>query len=149
MLSGLYRYNSDLLGLLSDNLRPMQSFEKGYWPIDKKMNYDPINKQKGKTMEVDDLKVLYLRKFISLACEYDIPVAFVASPTYFGNELQHTYDPIIKICKEGNVVFIDVNYDDAICSSKEYWDDATHLNDEGVHLFSKKTQSKLSTILKL
>ena len=149
MLSGLYRYNSDLLGLLSDNLRPMQSFEKGYWPIDKKMNYDPINKQKGKTMEVDDLKVLYLRKFISLACEYDIPVAFVASPTYFGNELQHTYDPIIKICKEENVVFIDVNYDDAICSSKEYWADATHLNDEGAHLFSKKIQSKLSTILKL
>jgi hypothetical protein len=44
-------------------------------------------------------------------------------------------------------VFVDDYYDEVICSSKEYWADATHMNDIGAWTFSTKTVKMLRIIM--
>jgi hypothetical protein len=147
MLSKMYRYNSDFLGLLGDNLHPMQSFEKGYWPSNKVMDYVPSMPSENKTRLVDDLKISYLHLMIGLAKSEGVDLVFVASPTYFGKLLQQVNNPIREVCDEDDVPFIDYFYDDTLCSSKNYWADATHLNDEGAHFFSRKVINEIRNIL--
>ena len=136
MISSLYRYNSDFLGLLGDNLHPLQSFEKGYWPSYKVMDYEPECQQSVTSPVVDSLKLNYLVKFITLTKEKGVPIVFSASPTWFGKEYKGYLDPAKGICEEMGIPFIDNYYEASICSEREYWSDATHLNDNGARKYS-------------
>lgn len=136
MRSGMYRYNSKILGLLGDNILPMQSFDNGYWPFNKVMDYDPVLPE-GAVPVVDSLKLSYVSKFIRTVKDNSIPLIFVASPTWFGAETASYNDPVKRICNEEGVVFLDHFYDEYLCCRKEYWSDATHLNDSGARFFSR------------
>lgn len=138
MKSNLYRYNSNLLGLIGDNYHPMKSFEKGYWPSNKVMNYEPEAPKNSNGKEIDSLKLAYIGKFIDLAKEYQVPLVFVASPTWFGEILDDDNAPAKAVCDKKKVLFIDHFYDEQLCSNKEYWGDATHLNDKGARIFSRE-----------
>lgn len=137
MLSAMYRYNSNLLGMLGDNLHPMQSFDKGYWPIIKTMNYEPEMPDDVELAGIDNLKISYLHKFITLSKTHNVPVVFIVSPTWFGQTQTRLQDTVLKVCEEEGIPFIDDCYDEKLCGSKEYWSDATHLNDIGARSFSK------------
>ena len=117
MKSGLYRYNSIFFGLVGDNLHPIQLFDKGYWPNNNQMNYDPDEPLDDTNIEVDKLKIAYLHKFIALAREHGVPVVFIASPTWFGAKQCHTHDPIREICEKEKVAFIDDNYDEVMIAA--------------------------------
>lgn len=140
MKSSLYRYNSSFLGLLGDNLHPLKSFENGYWPSSKVMDYEP-EKPKAEFRDVDSLKLQYVEKFIDLARKHDVELVFCASPTYFGDILQNYNYPVKDICVRKEVPFIDDYYDVDMNSSKKNWSDATHLNDIGARVYSKKLTS--------
>lgn len=137
MISSLYRYNSDLLGLVGDNIHPLQSFDKGYWPYYKEMNYEP-DIPRDVTCQIDSLKLQYICKFIKLAKEKKIDLFFVASPSYFGNYVQDYHNPIRIICESNNVLFINRYWDENLSSSKGNWADPSHLNDTGAKLFSRE-----------
>ena len=144
MKSSLYRYNSDLLGLLGDNIHPLSSSEKGYIPSSKIMDYEPTTPDTEKKPVVDSLKLHYLAGFITIAKEHNIPLLFVASPTYFGELLKDYNEPAKKICLAEGVPFVDCFYDESLCSSKNNWGDATHLNDKGARLFSEGLAAKIN-----
>ena len=138
MISSLYRYNSDFLGLLGDNIHPIQSFEKGYWPINKVMDYEPAQPLSEDKRALDSLKLNYVDKFIHLAKENNVQLFFVVSPTYWGEYYPKEHISVKEICEKENIPFLNYYYDEELCSSKDYWGDATHLNDIGANVFSKK-----------
>lgn len=146
MKSNLYRYNSNLLGLIGDNFHPLQSFDKGYWPSHKVMDYEPVFK-KVDEWPVDELKLRYVEKFIDLAHRYDVMLVLVASPTWFGDKLMGYNSPVEQICEKKGVTFFDYFYEPNCCISKQYWSDASHLNDEGAILFSKMIVTELKALL--
>lgn len=137
MHSRLYQYNSDLLGLLSDNIRPIQSFSKGYWPSVKEMDYEPEPPKNTGLPQTDMLKLEYIQKFIELTKSHHIPLVFIASPDWFADYFAGYNNPIIKICKEENVPFVDYYFDQHICSDMSLWGDSRHLNDKGANIYSK------------
>lgn len=147
MCSNLYRYNSSLLGLLGDNYHPLQSFDKGYWPTDKVMDYEPEYPDKNKVKNVDSLKLAYIENFIALVNEHQVPIVFVASPTWFGEILGDENAPVKAVCEKKGVLFIDNYYDEQLCSDKEYWGDATHLNDKGARIFSKALVKEIQMLM--
>ena len=61
MMSNCYRYNSQWLQLISDNVHPLQSNDKGYKPMDMKMVYKPKKSEEQKEAFLyDSLKLYYL-----------------------------------------------------------------------------------------
>ena len=137
MKSRLYRYNSNLLGLAGDYVHPLQQFEKGYWPLQNVMDYEP-EKPQTEDYQVDSLKLRYLKKFITLARSHGATLVFTASPTYWGEQMGSYYAPVETIFEAEGIPFINYIYDPEICGSKEYWSDATHLNDVGADLYSRQ-----------
>ena len=144
MKSMLYRYNSKLLGLLTDNFHPVYSFEKGYMPLHGVMDYYPAKPVSSQTPEVDSLKLNYLEKFIALARQHNVQVVFTTSPTYYGKLMQGEHNPVKMMCNKYGIQFIDHYYDSEICSSMVYWKDGTHMNADGARLFSSKLAGELS-----
>lgn len=138
MKSQLYRYNSDLLGLLGDNIHPLQKFDKGYKPSTSIMDYEPEVPDTSHRKEIDLLKIQYLHKFISLTRQHNIKLIFTLSPTYFGDMLIHDNDPIRSICQIEKVPLIDFYSDKMLSENKNYWGDPVHLNDTGAKYFSRK-----------
>lgn len=147
MKSGLYKYNSKLLGLVSDNIHPIYAFEKGYWPIQGVMDYEPSLPDTTKKQEVDSLKMKYIQKFIDLAKKHNVQVVFAASPTYHGKLKHKEHKPIRTICEEQKLPFVDHYYDSLICSNKEYWKDGSHLNDKGARVFSQEMVQELHNVI--
>lgn len=143
MLSSLYRYNSKLFQMIGDNMHPLSNLEKGYSPLYRTMDYDPPMPSGEAKREEDCLKIQYLRKFIVKAQENDVELVFVASPTWHGLHKTSFNIPILSLCDELNVDFMDCYYDSIICSSHEYWSDGTHMNDNGAKAFSVELVSRL------
>lgn len=143
MLSSLYRYNSKLFQMIGDNMHPLSNLEKGYSPLYRTMDYDPPMPSGEAKREEDCLKIQYLRKFIVKAQENDVELVFVASPTWHGLHKTSFNIPILSLCDELNVDFMDCYYDSIICSSHKYWSDGTHMNDNGAKAFSVELVSRL------
>lgn len=148
MLSGMYRYNSKLLGLVGDNIHPSQSFDKGYWPSHKVMNYVPdSSKYNNSSIEVDSLKMAYLQKFVTLAKDSNVPIVFTVSPKWFSETRQDYYAPIKELCTEEKVPFLNYCYDLVFRSQQDNWADPTHLNDKGAKLYSQKIIKDIKSII--
>lgn len=148
MCSNLYRYNSKLFQLLGENIHPSAVLEKGYSPIHRTMNYEPKTPTNvDKKHKVDSLKMDYLVKFIDLAREHNVKLVFAASPTYFGKSRTAYNAPIKQLTDQMELVFLDHFYDSLICSSKEFWSDGTHMNDEGAKIFSQTIAGELSNLV--
>lgn len=147
MLSRLYQYNSDFLGLLGDNVHPLRSFNKGYWPSTKVMDYEPVCSMDTQLPPTDSLKLSYLTKFIDLTRQYNVPLIFVASPEWFA-ELYPEYNvPVERLCQNENVPFLDYYCDRDFCADKQYWGDPRHLNDKGATIYSQKIVAVINRIV--
>ena len=146
MLSSLYRYNSKLFQMIGDNMHPLSNLEKGYSPLYRTMDYDPPMPSGEAKREEDCLKIQYLRKFIVKAQENDVELVFVASPTWHGLYKTSFNTPILSLCDELNVDFMDCFYDSIICSSHEYWSDGTHMNDKGAQAFSNELVGRIKAM---
>ena len=148
MNSNLYRYNSKLLQLIGDNLHTTSTLEKGYGPIHRTMNYEPAlsrnNEEKEK--EIDSLKITYICKFVELAKKNDIKLIFTTSPTYYGKLKSKEPTPMNVLSEKFDLNFINHYYDSLICSSKAYWSDGTHMNDDGAQLFSKTIVGEIENL---
>ena len=146
MCSNIYRYNSILFELIGNNLHPLNSFEKGYWPGYKEMDYEPAPQTNIK-YEVDSLKLKYVEKFIDLAQKHNVKIAFSVSPSYYASLMADFNNPIKSICQKRDVPFVDSFFDNEICLNKKYWSDPFHMNDSGARTFSKKMVGKIRSIL--
>jgi hypothetical protein len=137
MYSMLYRYNSKLIRLVGDCLYPTEKYDRGYNPYYGSMDYVPdLDDGRNNQLDVDTLKLYYVRKFIEKAQGQGVPVVISASPRYGVSPVNHYNDPIKRICKEYNVPFLDYYADDEIVNKKEYFHDANHLNNIGADVFS-------------
>lgn len=149
MRSNMYRYNSKLFQLLGDKYHPKNSWVKGgYFPIYNTMDIEPKPPtEEDLNREVDSLKYNYLVKFIELAQDKNVQLFFVASPTYYGNLKETDNEPMRELSAKMNLVFYDHYYDSLLSSSKEYWSNGVHLNNEGAIAFSKTIASEIKQLM--
>ncbi len=148
MLSMIYRYNSRYLQNLFVYFtgKANSSAIKGYVPkngrIDKMLiRKNPVNEQC--LIEVDSLKICYLRKFIH-ACK-DTKLFFVVSPIYYGAS-EKQYEPVYKICRQQNIPFFFFANDAKYVGCEDYFKDGTHMNSVGADEFTRDLISKLKTL---
>lgn len=131
--SGMIRYNMSLLTMYLDNFRPSKDTKKGFSPL--YGEYDREPESKGGKSELDQFKLSYIEKIITLAHSKSIPILFVASPKY-GKASSDEIKPVIDICKRNNMTFLDYYNDSLFMQHKEWFKEPMHLNERGTKEFS-------------
>lgn len=138
MMSNCYRYNSQWLQLISDNIHPLQSDDKGYRPMDKKMVYQPrVTKNKQKTgYEYDTLKLAFLEKLIVSCKSKGTKLIFAISPQYKTHN-DEVYAPLKKICKKYNIPLFNHFCDTMFVDNPDFFYDSVHMNRYGATKYTK------------
>lgn len=138
MASQMYRYNGSFVRFISDNIRPMGHYIKGYNPIDEVMDYDPNIDSVEEEYAYDSLKLEYWQQFIADCKRSGTKLILMMSPIYKATPQDiEPYQPIMDIAKKNGIPFI-CHYDDtAYCTRRKYFKDSAHLNRLGATTYTR------------
>jgi hypothetical protein len=133
--SNCYRYNSKLVQSIKCNYIP-SSEDHGYEArigemIPKDTKQIP---QAGTLNKIDSIKLDYFSKVINICRNNQIRLIICYSPMY-NNTKSNGIDVLKQIANNHAIPFLDYSSDMRIRDCR-YFNDETHLNDEGAHLYS-------------
>lgn len=143
MLSQMYRYNSNFIPIVSDNIYPMESEGiKGFRPLIGEMDTMKVSKRivKKEPHEFDTLKISYIKKLITES--KDTRIIFVISPCWDGMDTT-SLQPVKDICKKQDILFLDFSNSPKYVHHNEYFKDGSHLNTHGADEFTKDLMQEL------
>lgn len=149
MLSNCYRYNYQWLQLISDNVHPLRSNDKGYKPMDKTMTYKPKASYKSKVSapqeedyQYDSLKLYYLEQLV-VACKANgTRLVFAVSPQ-FNTHDDKVYQPLKDICRKYHLPFLNHYCDKDFVDKTDYFYDSVHMNRKGATAYTKMLVGEL------
>lgn len=144
--SGLFRYNSNLVTLLLDNLLERSVQNKGFAPLEGKYK-NHFSKKEEREEIIDTFKLRYIENLIATAKDNEVPIVFVASPKLGINNSTELM-PVKEICKQCGVEFLDY-YTDAEFQNPSLFKEPMHLNKDGARLFSKKIVGRMLDYIEL
>lgn len=147
-LCHLYRYNakavSNIGGLL---VNKQQESDNGYIPLPKP-NFHPEEAREAHTSQyIDELKLQYIQKFITLCKENNIKLVFMVSPAYSIADVD-LYDTLKDIAKRNDIPFFDYHTSGLFLEHPEYFKDGSHLWHKGAQLYSSIFAQDLKKYLK-
>lgn len=147
MISKTYRYNSKLVQTIKCNFLPEKE-DRGYEALNAKMNVALYEKDAAarkslpkKEAEIEERKLEYMEKFISLCKTNGIELVLCYSP-YYHNTLSEGIYKIQELAKKKNVPFYEFATDEEF-DNPELFNDEMHLNDEGARRYTEKLISKI------
>ncbi len=161
-LSKIYPFNSHLLSILKFAFKPNAQGaigNKGYTPlngskIDKIISITKSQKHiNPPEIELDTLKLAYLKKFIDNAYRHNVKVIICRSPTFELNTADQTFHDRVyatykELFRKLNVPFIEItNEQYSIFDNPKLFYDIKHLNREGAEAFSKIFAAELKPFL--
>lgn len=148
MLLNGYRYNSKWLQLISDNVHPLLSDDKGYRPVDKKMVYKPKRGEaKRESYHYDSLKLFYMEKLIKSCQAKGTKLIFAISPQ-FGMFDDEVYEPLKELCAKYRVPLVNHYCDKEFVTTSDYFYDSSHMNRTGATKYTKKVVGEIRGIIK-
>ena len=137
MMSQMYRYNSRIIELMSDYLYPISNIRAdGFSPHKGELDQTKIRSgvEKEKMLVVDSIKLAYINRMID---ELDgAKLYFVVSPRWYGLDSVQ-FQPIIDICQEHSIPFIDFANNPKYVHQDIYFKDGNHMNELGADEFTK------------
>lgn len=137
--SGLFRYNGDYFNHFRNFVTRMPISDKGYLPLQGKMNKEP-EKKEASTCVQDSLKLSYIKTMAADAKSRGIEFIFVASPKYGADPT--SVQPIKDIADELGIPFWDyTNTPDF--RRWEYFKEPMHLNDDGAREYTAEIIKRL------
>jgi len=137
--SGLFRYNGDYFNLLRNFFTTNSVSDKGYLPLNGKMNNEPETREKSEDA-IDTLKLSYIKSLALDAKNNGINFIFVSSPKYGADS--SSVQPVKDIANEIGLPFWD--YTNAPEFQKlDYFKEPMHLNDDGAHIFTAEIVKRL------
>lgn len=148
MQSSLYRYNGKILRIASSFLRP-KDVDDGYLPlygttIDT-TKYNKSTKEKNTdTPSLNSYSETNFRNVLKKYTTENIPLIITCSPCF---RPETNNNQLRIICDEYNVPFIELYDLPYFNEHPELFKDATHLNDDGAHIYTKIFFEKLKPYL--
>lgn len=142
MQSKMYQNTGKILPDLVDDFIFRDNM-KGYAPLYGYLDSAPSQRMET-AMTIDSIKLSYVEKLIVLCKSNDIPLLFMISPEYnYGDDMTR-YQPALKMCAKYGVHVINSINEPGISDNIDYFQDYTHLNNEGAIAYTHKLVSKLS-----
>ena len=138
MKSSLYRYNGKLHRIASSFLRKKDA-DDGYLPLYGTTiditKYDEYDKENIiETQSLNSYSETNFRNVLRKYTTENIPLIIACSPSFRPN---NNNNQLRKLCNEYNVPFIDLYDLPYFNEHPELFKDATHLNDDGAHIYTK------------
>lgn len=135
MQSKLYRYNSKLVQLIKCNFIPSPE-DNGYEAVFGRLNEDKeLQKAERLHPTIEENKVLYFKKLLTLSKKYGFKLILVRSPWYA--EIHSASFLLMKeLAEEKGFQVLDMVNEENLMKP-ELFKDESHLNDEGAHLFTR------------
>lgn len=146
MMSYMYRINSKLIVLLSENLMVRNQTIKGYLPRNEQMYYEPNIKEHEEKIVYDKIKVFYLKRFISTCKNKGIKLVFFVSPSYKKTD-DYQFKYIYKLAQHEGIPCISHYCDTSFVKNKNLFYDSVHMNQKGATEYTKMIISELKQIL--
>ncbi len=143
-ISSIYPYNSMLFQIIRGNLKKdkgTESDSEGYIPLHKLMKKEKIKHWDLSNISIDQNKINALYDIISTCKQKHIELVFVYSPIWKINDEKN--NQISKICSAQNIRYFDMSNDTEFMNNPQYFEDLSHLNDEGARIFSNLLANKL------
>lgn len=145
-ISAIYSYNSLLFQIARGNIELSNAKVpdiKGYIPLYKTMKHEKIGTWNLSDCTIDENKIRALKDIISTCKQKNIDLVFVYSPIWI--IIQDTYcnNIISDMCSEQGISYIDMSNDTTFINSPDYFEDITHINNEGAIVFSNMLINKL------
>ena len=132
-----YRFNSQFIQLVMDNIKPLRQDAKGYRPLQGEMQYEPIQKDKEtQSYAYDSLKLYYLERLVQDCKTSGTQLIFTASPLYKSTDAR-VFTPIEDLCARYKIPFINHYADPVFNEEKSYFKDSGHLNQRGAEAYTK------------
>jgi len=147
LFSSVYPYNSSLLTIAIGNLeynKTRKGDRKGYLPLLNRMKepeqltlikYDGV---------IDTVKLKALESIMFLCKKNNIKLVNVISPIYASTKFDITGKMVSELAKKFNAGFVDFSADTLFLNHFSWFQDVSHLNNEGASIFSSKLASELS-----
>lgn len=142
MQSKMYQNTGKLLPDLVDNFVFRENM-KGYAPLYGSLDTAPSQQVKTE-MTIDSIKLSYVEKLIVLCKNNDIPLLFMISPEFNYGEDMTRYKPALQLCDHYGVSVINCINEPGISDNIKYFQDNTHLNNEGAVTYTQLLVSKMS-----
>jgi hypothetical protein len=145
------RVKNLLSGLVNSfNSEPMRI--KGFYGVDRTWNNDLLNAQKeNEDYQViqDSVSIGLFHKFLTECKESNIKIIFVYTPEYidgqnFVKNREEIFSQFTILSEKFDIPFLNYSNDD-ICSKKEYFYNASHLNEKGSEIFTQKLVKDLKS----
>lgn len=148
MFSNMYRYNSSVASLLTDNFRTTGWwYYKGFYLLNtKKMENTPEVDNAHKHYSYDPEKIRLLELFIKENKD-NIQLYFAISPEY-GKTNDEMYNPIKQICKKYDIPLLNHLCDTTFTTHKELFSNQNHLNQDGAKLYSTMIVREIKNLTK-
>lgn len=151
-LSSIYPYNSLVLQIIRGNVRTGSKSEdgnEGYVPLHKTMEPQKLKSWTLTDCNIDPNKIEALEDMISVCKKENIELIFVYSPMWVKLENSRCNELIPQLCAEKGVKYIDISNDTTFMNHPQYFEDITHINDEGARIFTNMLIDRLSNISQL
>lgn len=142
MKSNMYKINSKLIQLLTENLVERNITVKGYLPMNKEMQQEPAIRETGLPTAIDGLKEHYLLKFIQLCKQKGVNLVFYASPSY-RKTLDYQFDYIKELSDKEGICFVNHYCDTSFVQNRNYFYDSVHMNQRGATAYSSVVAAEL------
>ena len=143
-ISYMFRYNSKIMDLLKDQVVISDYTVDGFAPLKGLMKENIIHTDDMEFSQIDTLKIKLMEEFIARISSSDTRLIMIASPLY-GVKSSEVFKPIKDICQRYGVDFMDY-YASPEFQKKQFFNDQSHLNEEGAKVFSKALASKLQQV---
>lgn len=147
MMSNMYKINSKLIQLITENFTERNVTINGYLPVNKNMLQVPEIKENGLQTTIDEMKRYYLVKFVQLCKQKNIRLVFYASPS-FRKTLDYQFDYIKELSQKEDIPFVNHYCDTLFVWNRDYFYDSVHMNQTGATVYSKIVASEMGDLLK-
>ena len=135
MYSALYRNNFQFMEIFKE-YASHSPFNRSNGNLSRqKMQIIP-KKAEPQSVEYDPLKLYYLEKLIKDCQQRKIHLVFVVSPEYYHYD-SISYSPLISLCKQYNVPFVDKSADEQFIGHSNLFIDSLHMNYWGATKWSQ------------
>ena len=155
LYSAVYPYNSQLIRIVFRNLsKTKDNASKGYLPLYNKMkdvitnNVVKKNVIKNSKETIDDNKLKALREIATYCNRNRIHLIFICSPIYKKVSLNSDWNIIEDIAKSENGQYLNFSSDSIFFNHPEYFQDNSHLNDNGAQLFSEIISNTIEKLIR-
>lgn len=147
MQSWMYRMNSQLIVLLSENLLKRNETVKGFHTKNQVMLYEPKIKDEDVHLEYDSFKMDCLNRMINACKSKGIKLVFCVSPSYKNNySLKYQYAK--ALANKNNIPFIDYSCDMEFVNKRVFYYDQAHMNEDGATTYTRLIIPELRDVLK-